>query len=114
MVGFVLVASPEPMAIRETLFFHQRLTGAAMPFAGFVVNRVHADLPSALPRGEVAARRCGCRGRSPPSPIAWPRVCRSRKPRHTARMTATITRSLPMERPNMGCVCLDLGWAQSP
>lgn len=42
-VGFVLVASPEPMAVREALFFHERLVGANMPFAGFVVNRVHAD-----------------------------------------------------------------------
>ena len=31
------------MAVREALFFHERLVGANMPFAGFVVNRVHAD-----------------------------------------------------------------------
>jgi anion-transporting ArsA/GET3 family ATPase len=42
-VGFVLVASPEPVAIREALFFHQRLTSANMPFVGFVANRVHAS-----------------------------------------------------------------------
>lgn len=45
-VGFVLIASPEPMAVSETLFFHQRLVGANMPFAAFVVNRVHADAPA--------------------------------------------------------------------
>jgi len=56
MVGFVLVASPEPMAIRETLFFHQRLVGAAMPFAAFVVNRVHGDRPCASDRAGIAAR----------------------------------------------------------
>ncbi len=56
MVGFVLVASPEPMAIRETLFFHQRLTGAAMPFTAFVVNRVHAHLPCQLDKTSAAAR----------------------------------------------------------
>ncbi|HTM20161.1 MAG TPA: ArsA-related P-loop ATPase [Kofleriaceae bacterium] len=55
-VGFVLVASPEPMAIRETLFFHQRLTGAAMPFTGFVVNRVHGDLPCQLDKAGATAR----------------------------------------------------------
>lgn len=44
-VGFVLVASPEAMAVREALFFHQRLSTSSMPFAGFVVNRVHANLP---------------------------------------------------------------------
>src|SRR5262245_25855443 len=38
-VGFVLVASPEPMAVREALAFHRRLAEAAMPFVGFVVNK---------------------------------------------------------------------------
>lgn len=53
-VGFVLVASPEPIAVREALFFHQRLVAAAMPFVGFVANRVHAasgvtaELPEVL------------------------------------------------------------------
>jgi anion-transporting ArsA/GET3 family ATPase len=42
-VGFVLVASPEPVAVREALYFHQRLLAANMPFAGFVANRVHAQ-----------------------------------------------------------------------
>src|SRR6185295_8811675 len=44
-VGFVLVASPEHMAVREALFFHERLVGARMPFVGFVVNKVHPALP---------------------------------------------------------------------
>jgi anion-transporting ArsA/GET3 family ATPase len=44
-VGFVLVASPEPMAVREALFFHERLVQASMPFVGFVVNKVHPALP---------------------------------------------------------------------
>ncbi|MBV8758573.1 MAG: ArsA family ATPase [Deltaproteobacteria bacterium] len=44
-VGFVLVASPEPMAVREALFFHERLITAKMPFVGFVVNKIHPALP---------------------------------------------------------------------
>src|SRR5205814_7766997 len=44
-VGFLLVASPEPMAVREALYFHERLTAASMPFVGFVVNKVHPALP---------------------------------------------------------------------
>lgn len=58
-VGFVLVASPEPMAMREALAFHQRLVGSAMPFVGFVVNRVHPARPSglALPGAEAALAR---------------------------------------------------------
>jgi anion-transporting ArsA/GET3 family ATPase len=44
-VGFVLVASPEPMAVREALSFHERLIAANMPFIGFVVNKVLPALP---------------------------------------------------------------------
>jgi anion-transporting ArsA/GET3 family ATPase len=52
-VGFVLVASPEPMAVREALTFHDRLITAAMPFVGFVVNRVHLSRPVTLPAKAV-------------------------------------------------------------
>jgi anion-transporting ArsA/GET3 family ATPase len=44
-VGFVLVASPEPMAVREALAFHERLNAAGMPFVGFVVNKVYRSRP---------------------------------------------------------------------
>lgn len=53
-VGFVLVASPEPLATQEALYFHQRLVAAAMPMVGFVVNKVHPSRPSALDAGGVA------------------------------------------------------------
>ncbi len=54
-VGFVLVASPEPMAVREALYFHERLETAAMPFVGFVVNKIHPALPLAVDETAVAA-----------------------------------------------------------
>jgi anion-transporting ArsA/GET3 family ATPase len=54
-VGFVLVSNPEPLSIEETLFFHQRLTTTAMPFAAFVVNKVHTDLPATADRRALAA-----------------------------------------------------------
>ena len=56
-VGFLLVASPEPMAVREALAFHERLVSAGMPFVGFVVNKVHASraLPSLTPQQLDAA-----------------------------------------------------------
>jgi anion-transporting ArsA/GET3 family ATPase len=54
-VGFVLVASPEPMAVQEALYFHQRLASAAMPFIGFVVNKIHAALPVTVTEPGVAA-----------------------------------------------------------
>lgn len=44
-VGFVLVASPEPMAVGEALSFHERLVSAKMPFIGFIVNKVLPALP---------------------------------------------------------------------
>lgn len=53
-VGFVLVCSPEAMAVREALFFHQRLIGSSMPFSGFVVNKVHLLRP--LRKSGVEAR----------------------------------------------------------
>lgn len=45
--AFVLVTTPEPTRIAETLAFHHELTRAGLPFGGFVVNRV---LPAALVR----------------------------------------------------------------
>jgi hypothetical protein len=54
-VGFVLVASPEPMAVGEALAFHERLTGAGMPFVGFVVNKVHPPRPIAAGRPPLEA-----------------------------------------------------------
>ncbi len=59
-VGFVLVSSPEPMALREALFFHERLVASNMPLAGFVINRVHDHhpaeaTPAAIERALVAS-----------------------------------------------------------
>lgn len=47
-VGFVIVTSPEAMAVREALYFHERLISTDMPFCGFVVNKVHQDRPTSL------------------------------------------------------------------
>jgi anion-transporting ArsA/GET3 family ATPase len=56
-VGFVLVCSPEPMAVAEALAFHARLVSAGMPFVGFVVNKVHPQrpLPAITPAAVEAA-----------------------------------------------------------
>jgi anion-transporting ArsA/GET3 family ATPase len=43
-VGFVLVTSPSPVAIEETLAFRERLHAESMPIAGLVANRVTPDL----------------------------------------------------------------------
>jgi anion-transporting ArsA/GET3 family ATPase len=52
-VGFVLVSSPEPVAVREALAFHERLVASRMPLAGFVVNKMHRSRPAAVTAGEL-------------------------------------------------------------
>ena len=59
--AFVVVAAPEPDALREASYFADRLRAERMPLAGLVLNRTHppiADLPlstSTSAAAEVAA-----------------------------------------------------------
>ena len=39
--AFVVVATPDPAALREAAYFVERLSAEQMPLAGIVVNRVH-------------------------------------------------------------------------
>jgi len=48
--AFLVVAAPEPDALREAAYFVERLSEDAMPLAGLVVNRA-----SPPPQGEVSA-----------------------------------------------------------
>jgi anion-transporting ArsA/GET3 family ATPase len=41
--AFIIVATPEPDALREASYFAERLEADAMPLAGLVLNRVHPD-----------------------------------------------------------------------
>lgn len=41
--SFLLVTSPNPLAIEEAIYFYKKLGEYRMPFGGFVVNRVHAN-----------------------------------------------------------------------
>ena len=43
-VGFILVTSPETMALREASSFFDRLALAKMPFGGLVINRAHQNI----------------------------------------------------------------------
>ncbi len=52
--AFVVVAAPEPDALREASYFVDRLSAERMPLAGLVVNRVHRSEVSG--RGLTAAR----------------------------------------------------------
>jgi anion-transporting ArsA/GET3 family ATPase len=54
-VAFVLVTSPDPMAIEEINFFAERLRAFAMPRDAFVVNRVHVPAPDGDPADALRA-----------------------------------------------------------
>ena len=58
-VGYVMVTSPAPLAIREIAYFAERLSQHGMRSDGFVVNRVHAAPPLVPTTPEIreAARR---------------------------------------------------------
>ncbi|WP_433870966.1 ArsA family ATPase [Saccharopolyspora sp. CA-218241] len=54
--AFLVVATPEPDALREASFFVERLAGESMPLVGLIGNRTHpvfSGLPG--PRAEAAA-----------------------------------------------------------
>lgn len=46
--AFLVVAAPEPDAMREAAYFVERLAQEEMPLAGLVVNRVHERAPGGL------------------------------------------------------------------
>ncbi len=53
--SFVVVASPEPDALREASYFVDRLSADQMPLAGLVVNRTHPPATAALSATRAAA-----------------------------------------------------------
>ena len=67
--AFLLVAVPEPDAIREADYFAGRLAAEQMPMAGLLLNRVHE--PATTELSEEQARRAGAQlretTRSPPT-----------------------------------------------
>ena len=46
--SFLVVAAPEPDALREASYFVERLDGERMPLAGLILNRVHTPVASRL------------------------------------------------------------------
>jgi len=53
--AFVVVAAPEPDALREASYFVERLEAERMPLAGLVLNRVHVALVEDLSADRAAA-----------------------------------------------------------
>jgi anion-transporting ArsA/GET3 family ATPase len=46
--AFIVVAAPEPDALREASYFVERLAGERMPLAGLILNRVHVPAATRL------------------------------------------------------------------
>jgi anion-transporting ArsA/GET3 family ATPase len=46
--AFIVVAAPEPDALREASYFVERLAAERMPLAGLILNRVHAPAATRL------------------------------------------------------------------
>jgi anion-transporting ArsA/GET3 family ATPase len=46
--SFLVVAAPEPDALREAAYFVERLAGERMPLAGLILNRVHIPVATQL------------------------------------------------------------------
>ena len=73
---FVVVAAPEPDALREASYFVERLSAEHMPLAGLVVNRMHRtaepDSGTALTarRAEAAADQLAGRPAGPATDLA--------------------------------------------
>ncbi|MEQ3552152.1 ArsA family ATPase [Pseudonocardia nematodicida] len=58
--AFVVVAAPEPDALREAAYFTDRLSSEGMPLAGLVLNRTHPVLaPVSAARARAAAEQVG-------------------------------------------------------
>lgn len=49
--AFLVVASPEHEPVQEAIYFGGKLREAGLPFAGLVVNRVHAPVQGDVPAG---------------------------------------------------------------
>jgi anion-transporting ArsA/GET3 family ATPase len=63
--AFVVVATPEPAALREASYFAERLAADRMPLAGMVLNRLHDAGPAgslSAPRALAAAEALEQRG----------------------------------------------------
>jgi anion-transporting ArsA/GET3 family ATPase len=63
--AFLVIAAPEPDAIREAAYFAERLTSERMPLAGLVVNRFHTRAGRSISAAdaESGARRLAVDGR---------------------------------------------------
>jgi anion-transporting ArsA/GET3 family ATPase len=55
--SFLVIAMPEPDALREASYFVERLAEERMPLAGLVLNRVHSPITSGADITRLSAAR---------------------------------------------------------
>jgi len=68
--AFLVVAAPEPDALREAAYFVERLSEDDMPLAGLILNRASPEPDSALPAEDALAGVGRLRRRDPASVTA--------------------------------------------
>jgi anion-transporting ArsA/GET3 family ATPase len=66
--AFVVVAAPEPDALREAAYFVDRLVEERMPLAGVVMNRVHRSRAATISAGRALATAEFLDGEQTPAP----------------------------------------------
>jgi anion-transporting ArsA/GET3 family ATPase len=93
--AFLVVATPEPDALREASYFVERLSQDRMPLAGLILNRVHpspaARLSAArsLAAAEALQAAAGAVGNGSPPPIPNDAAADTAEgPRHPLAVTA--------------------------
>jgi anion-transporting ArsA/GET3 family ATPase len=94
--AFLLVAAPEPDAIREACYFARRLTEERMPLAGLVLNRVHRTAVPALSAADSGAAAAAIAATHPDAAAAL-RVHAAlvQQVVREQRMAARFTRAFP-------------------
>jgi anion-transporting ArsA/GET3 family ATPase len=101
--AFLVVAAPEPDALREASYFVERLSAERMPLAGIVVNRtrraqpVEGSQPLSAARAELAAE--ALKGEDPASELARAALLVHNEiaaaAEHDARMTKRFSSAHP-------------------
>ncbi|MDQ3403334.1 MAG: ArsA family ATPase [Actinomycetota bacterium] len=116
--AFVVVAAPEPDALREASYFVERLVAESMPVFGLVVNRTHPVLAK-LPAGKAlaAAENLESSGDSPlAAAVLRLHVDRVALAQRERRLVARFTKAHPtvpvVHVPAMAADVHDLGGLQ--
>ncbi len=96
--GFVVVAAPEPDAVREAGFFVDRLQAEGMPLAGVVVNRATTSTEAALDCEAAVAAAEAAEAREDDDGTAgllWVHARRVRRLEAEREVAARLTRLVP-------------------